>query len=430
MTKNFKWAHLGMVGLLGISTSGILFADEAGPEYLRESESDSPLDADFEESPFLKDQHWELHLRSYFLDRNTDKETDKQALATGGWITWKSGYWRDLVQFSATAYASQKVFGDKKKDGTGLLQPGQKSYGGFSSLDANLKLGDDTFLRLGRFEMNAPYVNGHDIRMIRNSFQGTKFTHKFNDNWDLGAGYLTRIKDRTSTDFEKAYDRAGLDGDDGVSLAGVRFHDEAGHYGGAFAYHAPDVFDLAYTEYRHHFQLKKDSTLVIAGQYSHQSSIGDEKGGDLSGDHYGTKLVWENPVITATLAYTLYNGDKIVSNWGAVPGYTSVMISDFNRAGEKAYLVGVDKDLAAWNRPGWHAGTNITTGNTDDSGKDASPDRTEWNLNLKYTFQTGTLKGLSLFFRHVQVNEKNSHVAEDARDKSGLRIITNYNIRF
>ncbi|RLA11748.1 MAG: hypothetical protein DRQ60_09545 [Gammaproteobacteria bacterium] len=190
------------------------------------------------------------------------------------------------------------------------------------------------------------------------------------------------------------------------------------------------MFDLAYTEYRHHFQLKKDSTLVIAGQYSHQSSIGDEKGGDLSGDHYGTKLVWENPVITATLAYTLYNGDKIVSNWGAVPGYTSVMISDFNRAGEKAYLVGVDKDLAAWNRPGWHAGTNITTGNTDDSGKDASPDRTEWNLNLKYTFQTGTLKGLSLFFRHVQVNEKNSHVAEDARDKSGLRIITNYNIRF
>lgn len=425
-----KWIRFGIVGLLGFSFSGFLLADEAGPEYLKESISNSPLAAGFEVSPFLENQHWELHLRSYFLERNTDEEADKQALAVGGWITWKSGYWRDFIQFSATIYASQKAIGDSEKDGAGLLQPGQESYNGFSSIYTKLKLGEDTFLRLGRFEMNAPYVNGHDIRMTPNSFQGTTLAHKFNNNWDLGAGYLTRIKDRTSTDFEEAYDRAGLDGDDGVSLAGVRFHDDTGHHGGAYIYYAPDVFNMVYGEYSHHFQLKKNSELIISGQYSHQSSTGDELGGDLNGDLYGTKLVWKNPVITTTIAYTLYNGDKIISNWGAAPGYTSVMINDFNRVGEKAYLLGVDKDLAAWNLPGWHAGTNITTGDTDDSGQDASPDRTEWNLNLKYTFQTGALKGLSVFFRHVQVNEKNSHVAKDAKDKSGLRIITNYNVRF
>ncbi|RLA45283.1 MAG: hypothetical protein DRR06_07665 [Gammaproteobacteria bacterium] len=428
--KGIKWACLGMAVYTGFSVNGISYADEAGPDYLREDDIRSPLEAAFEEPPVLKDQHWELHLRSYFLDRNTDQEADKQALATGGWLTWKSGYWWDLVQFSATAYTSQKVVGDRNKDGTGLLQDGQKSYGGFSSIYANVKLGERSTLRLGRFEMNIPYINKHDIRMIPNSFQGAYFVHNFSEKLDFGGAYITRIKDRTSTDFEEAYDRAGINGDDAIRVAGARYDDNAGHDGGVFGYYAPDALGMIYGEYNHHIDLNDDSAVIISAQYTHQSSVGDELGGDFSGNHYGTKLLWETSEITTTLAYTLYNGDRIRSGWGSVPGYTSVMVKDFNRTGEKAYLLGIDKDLAAWNLPGWNLGTSLTTGNTDDSGADASPDQSEWNLNLKYTFQNGPLNGLSVFFRYVEVNQKNSHVAKDAKDINGFRIITNYNIRF
>ncbi|RLA36671.1 MAG: hypothetical protein DRQ64_09945 [Gammaproteobacteria bacterium] len=407
-----------------------LHADEAGPEYLKEDATHSPLEADFKESPFLKDQHWELHLRTYLLDRDTDNATDKQALATGGWLSWKSGYWRDLIQISTTAYTSQKLVGDSGKDGTGLLQDGQKSYGGFSNIYANIKLGADSTLRLGRFEMNTPYINKGDIRMIPNSFQGAGLAHKFNEKWAMSGAYITRVKDRTSTDFEKAYDRAGLDGDEGIGAAGIRYRDEAGHDGGVYGYYAPDVLKMLYGEYNHHLELNEHSRLVLSAQYTHQSSNGDELGGDFSGEHYGTKLLWETPVVNATFAYTLYDGDKLRANWGSVPGYTSVMVNDFNRTGERAYLLGVDKDLAVWNLPGWNIGTNLTTGNTDDSGGDASPDQSEWNLNLKYTFYKGPLNGLSIFFRHVRVNQKNSTGAQDAKDISGIRVITNYNIRF
>ena len=424
------WAHLSALILFGFIVNKGLHADEAGPDYLKNDASHSPLEADFKVSPFFEDQHWELHLRSYLLDRNTDNAADKQALAVGGWLSWTSGYWRDLIQFSATAYASQKVVGDDNKDGTGLLQDGQKSYGGFSNIYAKVKLGANAMLRLGRFEINAPYINKGDIRMIPNSFQGAGFTHKFNEQWDIGTTYITRIKDRTSTDFEKAYDHSDIDGDDGVAAVGVRYHDAAGHDGGIYGYYAPDALEMVYAEYNHHLDLSEDARLVLSAQYTHQSSDGDELGGDFSGDHYGSKLLWETPVANVTFAYTLYDGDKIRSNWGSVPGYTSVMINDFNRRGEKGYLLGIDKDLAVWGLPGWHMGTNLTTGNTDDSGGDASPDQSEWNLNIKYTVQQGPLNGLSVFFRHVQVNQKNSTGARDAKDISAVRIITNYNIRF
>ncbi len=428
--KSIKWLCLGIAGCTVFANSYVVHGDEAGPDYLKDSDSHSPLEAGFEESPFFEDQRWKLHLRTYYLERNTDREPDKQALATGGWLGWQSGFWRDFLQFGATAYTSQKIVGDKDKDDTGLLQDSQQSYGGISNLYIKLKLGDSTALRLGRFELNSPYINKSDSRMIPNSFQGGEFIHKFNPNWDLGAAYITHIKDRTSTDFEKAYDRAGIDGDEDIRTLTVRYHDNAGHNGGLYGYQAPDVLDLIYAEYNHYLELGKDSILTLAGQYTHRSSSGDELSGDFSGDHYGTKLVWETPLVTTTLAYTLYDGDRITTSWGSIPGYTSVMINDFNRTGEKAYLIGFDKDLSVWNLPGWRVGTNFTTGNTDDSGAEASPDQTEWNVNVKYTFQTDLLKGLSVFIRHARVDQKNTNVAQDGKDANGIRIITNYTIRF
>ncbi|OUS13453.1 hypothetical protein A9Q89_02935 [Gammaproteobacteria bacterium 53_120_T64] len=405
-------------------------ADEAGPDYLKEADTRSPLGADFKLAPYLAEQHWQLHLRSYLLDRNIDNAPDKQALAVGAWLTWRSAYWLDLFQFSATAYTSNRVVGDKNKDGSGLLQDGQKSYGGFSNIYAKVKLGNGSSLRLGRFEMNTPYINKGDIRMIPNSFQGAVLIHKLSENWDAGATYITHIKDRTSSDFEKAYDRAGIEGDEGIAAAGLRYHAAAGHSGGAYGYYAPDVLEMIYAEYNHRLKLNERVDLVVSTQYTHQSSRGNELGGEFSGDHYGAKLLWESPVVNTTLAYTSYEGDRIRSDWGSIPGYTSVMIKDFNRRGERAYLLGFDKDLAVWNLPGWHIGSNLTTGATDNSGVHASPDQSEWDLNLKYTFQDDLLHGLSLFFRHVRVNQKNSSGANDANDISGIRMIANYNTRF
>ena len=84
-------------------------------------------------------------------------------------------------------------------------------------------------------------------------------------------------------------------------------------------------------------------------QFVQQHSVGDDllQGDSFSGQQFGLKL--DLPVTKAlllTVAVTYAWGDANLRNpWSGYPGYTSVQVQDFNRAGEGAFLLRAGYDF-------------------------------------------------------------------------------------
>ena len=403
-----------------------------GPDHLSSEpgHEEQPLDSAFKEDnrrPFLDDQQWKVNWRTYYLNRDTDQESDRETLATGGSVNWTSGYFQKYIQVGMTVYTSQKVFGDKDKDGAGLLQDEQQSYGGVGELYIDGVLGD-THFRGGRFAINTPYMNKHDIRMLPNTFQGARVTHQLTKNWLIGGGHITHMKDRTSTGFDKLYEREGFDDDKGVTAVGS-IYTRGAQTGGFYYYHAPDFMDTLYFEYDYKQVLNKDDFLSFGAQYTHQNSVGEKFDSEFDIDHFGGKAKWKTGSLTTDLTYTYYSDTEQIRNpWGGVPGYTSVIVKDFYRPGESTWMLGFDYDFSDAGIPGLSANTNFLSGDTPDNGINASPDQDEWDLTVDYRLQQGVLKNFWIRLRHAHINQKNSNGNTDAKDMNDARLILNYEV--
>ncbi len=410
-----------------------------GPDYLSDEPGslDEPSEASFqilEKSFFTGDHFLRLHLRSYYRDRQADTTATQAAWAAGGWVDWQSPTLLDgVLKVGFTAYGSQRVIGQNNKDGTGLLKTGQDSFGGVSNIYTALDFGATTG-RIGRFEVDMPYMNRSDTRMIPLSFQGAQLLHTLNPYWTFGLSYFTDIKEKNSTDYTPLYKVAGVSGNDyyGVSSLGLRFDDpqDEARNGGFFYHHAPNYLDIYYVDYGQEILSFENSAVSLSGQYTHQEDVGAQLGGSsFDIDQYGGKLDWQSKTFSVVLAYTQYsksNNQKLFSSWGSVPGYTSVIVSDFNRPGEKAILAGVGVDFARFGLGGLTLSTNYTYGDTPDSGTSASPDQKEWDVTAAYAFPQTFLKGLELRVRNGYLKQSNSNGASDANDVNDFRVILNY----
>ena len=108
------------------------------------------------------------------------------------------------------------------------------------------------------------------------------------------------------------------------------------------------------------------------------------------------------------------------SPWSLHPGYTSVQVEEFLRAGESAVMFKAAYDFSRHGAKGLSAYALYVHG----SGV-AAPDfnREEVDLNLQWTpDKAGPLRGLSFRVRYAQINERGS----GNPDTKDFRIIVNY----
>ena len=56
--------------------------------------------------PFLRDTELRLHLRSYVFNRRDNDDSRKAAWAGGGWLAYRSGWWKERLSLGATVYTS------------------------------------------------------------------------------------------------------------------------------------------------------------------------------------------------------------------------------------------------------------------------------------------------------------------------------------
>jgi hypothetical protein len=128
--------------------------------------------------PFFRDTKLDVNLRTYYFYQDNYPNTIPQvneAWAIGGAVSYKSGWFLNHLGLGAVFYVSEPLYGPEDRDGTELLKPGQKGYAVLGQIYGRVKLFENHFLNLYRYEYNTPFINKYDSRMTPKTFEGYTF---------------------------------------------------------------------------------------------------------------------------------------------------------------------------------------------------------------------------------------------------------------
>jgi len=403
----------------------------------------NPMDRTFEKEPpreeaakpthpFFRDQKLDLNLRTYYMYKDKVDDSLSEAWALGGALNYKSGYFLDHFSLGAAVYTSQPLYAPEERDGTLLLAPGQEGYTVLGQLYGEVKIVPDHFFRFYRQEYNTPYINKNDFRMTPNTFEGYTLHGAFGGKdgapgLNYGGGYITKIKERNSDEFVWMSKDAGAQVDRGVVTAGLNY--SQGPFSiGAIDYYSDDIINIFYTEAKAVFHLTKELGLRFSAQYSDQRSVGSDylKGYDFSTNQFGIKGEMSYRKAIFTLGYTIADkGADLQSPWGVHPGYTSVQVQDFNRAGENALLGKLSYDFSSLGLTGVTAYALWVHGwdRVDPITKASVKQEDEYDFDLQWRPQIKVLKGLWFRTRYAHVDQR-----DGGPSQSDFRIIVNYDI--
>jgi hypothetical protein len=407
----------------------------------------------------LKDTKFELDLRTFYFDRSDFSGAEKQAWAIGGWLGAKTGYFFNHIAFGATVYTSNPIYAPDDRDGTALLAPGQNGYTVLGEWYADIQFMKDLHINVGAKGYDTPFISRNDNRMTPNTFEAAVLQGRVevgNSSTDAGVaaettglskdgkevaapaptpaqdigairyglGYFYAIKERNDSEFVSMAQDAGADVQHGVWSGGAIY--EKGKFNiGAIEYYCADVINIAYAQTGFELPLAPDWRLRFAGQYVDQGSVGDNllQGHSFSGHQFGVKV--ELPIRNAlfTAAFTQAWGNaNLQAPWSGYPGYTSVQVQDFNRAGEGAFLFRAGYDFP-WVK-GLSAYALAVFGTDPDSASQYR--QNEFDFNVQWAPPKGVLEGFSVRLRYAVVQQFGGNVD----NLTDFRAICNYVIKF
>lgn len=336
-----------------------------------------------------------LHFRSHYLDRDKPGRADSLAWAGGGWLGYRSGWAGNALRLGATVYTSQKLEGPADKDGAALLLAGQRSYTVLGEAHGALKFAEQV-LTAGRFLVNQYEVNPQDTRMTPRTFQGASLAGKL-DGIEYFLARLDKMKSRNWDDFQNVASVAGAPASvsEPLWLISLRAAPNERLSVGFASYRVPDVLASTYADAAWLAPLDADTSLRLGGQYLRQGSTGDKL---LTGSAFDTwtvgfKADWlRGPLTLSGIVMKTDRGAAYRMPFGSWAGYTSRIINNFNRAGERVWAVDAIVDFARLGAPGLALNASATHGHdaVDASSGAALSKNSEYNLTADYRFSAAS----------------------------------------
>jgi hypothetical protein len=274
---------------------------------------------------------------------------------------------------------------------------------------------------LFRQEMELPFINGDDTRMIPNTFEAYRLDIKPSDIFRFGFAYVAREKSKTSAEFRPMSEVAGLSGvDRGTSVAGFLLGANDATYIGGVTEWTSDLVNIAYVEGGKTWQLWDEFELRGELQFIDQRSVGSELLGSFGTQLYGASLAASYRSAVLTMSFTgTNNGLKILRQFGGVPAFNSVIISDFAGDGEDSFRVGISYDFARVGLAGFKAFANYVHGELS-----ADQHEDEIDVTGDYRIDHGPLKNFWLRLRYAHNAPSNQPATDD------FRVIVNYTLAF
>ncbi len=198
---------------------------------------------------------------------------------------------------------------------------------------------------------------------------------------------------------------------------------------GAIDYYSPDIINIGYTEGEYTVALTEHLGLLFAAQFTDQRSVGSDllKGFPFETNQFGLQSALSYRGGIVTLAYTRdAKGADLQNSWSSYPGYTSVQVQDFDRAGENAFMVKGSYDFSGIGLDGvtayglWVHGWGAINPAT---GAEVFQ-QDEYDGDLQWRPKSGALKGLWFRIRYAHVKQRG--VGNESLDD--FRVIVNYDL--
>jgi outer membrane OprD family porin len=433
MTERRPIGHRRRTTILGLSFAVILslaiwgwclgqaFAEDAPPPPLApflERVVPGLTDERAKLTPFLRDADLTLHLRTYYFNRTNPNESVNEALAFGGWLGVKSGWLFDTFAMGATLFGSAPLYAPDDRDGTLLLKPGQEGYYVPGEAWGALRYKDYALLTGYRQMVDQTYVNPADNRMTPNTFQGVTLGGKF--DWvKYMVGYLWEIKPRNSDEFISMAEQAGAaNSDGGVGLAGVQLTPLKGLKFDLSNQYGVDTFNTIYGAVDYLVPINDSWKSRIGAQFTDQRAVGDALVRNAQDrywatQHGGIQVQLMYQALTLTTAFSITGaGNKIQTPWGSFIGYLSMIDQDFNRANEKAWLIGAAYDFSRVLTDGLSAYMKFAWGTDaiDPVTRRDAPNQGEYDFNVDYRppwIEPTPLRGIWFRARAAVLDQQN-----------------------
>src|SRR5205809_509204 len=118
----------------------------------------------------LADTKVEFNLRTFYFDRSDFTGAEKQAVAFGGWVGVRTGYFLDHIAFGATVYTTNPVYAPDDRDGTSLLEEGQNGFTVLGEFYADIRIMKGLGVTVGAKGYDTPFISRNDNRMLPNTF--------------------------------------------------------------------------------------------------------------------------------------------------------------------------------------------------------------------------------------------------------------------
>ncbi|MBK1718725.1 OprD family outer membrane porin [Thiocystis violacea] len=312
-----------------------------------------------------RDSELTLHWRSHYLNRVRLGPVENLAWAGGGWLGYRSGWIADRLRLGLTGYSSQRLYGPLDKDGTSLLATGQQPYNVLGEAFGALKLGDQTFTA-GRFLVNQFEVNPQDTRMTPRTFEGAALTGTLGGT-EYFAGYIDSMKHRNWDEFVQVATVAGAPATvtEPMLLLTARGTPTEALTWGAATYYLPDLLSSTYADVAWTTPLGPDTRGRLGAQFLRQTSVGDDR---LTGSAFSTWTLGvkadliQGPFTLSGILMETDRGAAYRTPFGSWRGYTSRIINNFNRAGERVWGLDAAIDFAPFGAPGLSMNTSLSVG--------------------------------------------------------------------
>jgi len=383
-------------------------------------------------NPFFRDTKLRLHSRTYWLGEDTFGLETPEALTTGGHLYYESGQLAGFLQLRAALYTTQPLYANEDAGSTWLLTPDGDQITVLGQANAKLKFSGQE-LTLGRQLVRTPYLNPFDVRMIPLTYEGAVLLPERRPQQPLDyiVSYLWSYKPVNSDEFIPLSEGLGVEQDDGVLITGIRRRTKSLNYG-LINYWIKDTLNTAYGEF--------DYTLPFGGTNGapglrigindlDQRSVGADliEGAPFETYQASARLIVSYRNFVLTGAHSWVGEDASVQDpFGFFPTYTSMIISSFERAGEKGYLTSLSYDFSGLGLNGlkflvaWGKGVDAIDATT---GAPLS-DREELDLRLVFEPNSGPLVG---FKAEVEYIDEHFNQAETpGNDLQQFRAIVNY----
>lgn len=366
--------------------------------------------------------------RTYFFQRNYDIRNTRQDIATGGMFYYTSG---DLhgVSLGITFYTGQGMgLNNNSRDVYGLLaKDSNGNHEDFTVVgESYIKaiLGNTT-LKLGRQELELPWINTDDNRLAPQSTNAYTITNNSIKDLDILFSHVTRMRGKASESFISMTRYADLPIDRSVSTLGITYKGIKDLEMQLWDFYGYDFINNLYMKSIYTQETEENWTWHIAGQYLKQTDVGDQLGGVTDSYMYALETGVSTNGFDISLTGSVVGNDDILYPWGH-DFFVSAVINDLYQAKGKGVRAVLAYDFNKIGIPGLSAKAAYAYFNLPDSGVNAGPDLSETDLDLKYKFH-GYFDGLGIRARYGIVNQDESLGGEDYGD---MRVQMTYNFKF